>query len=143
LRKYFIIIIALTLGTLFSISPVSAQQRKVNNLPTYDRQPYHFGFILATNQLLFTVKTVDNMSSIKFNALQTPDFPADSSFVYELTGIGRPGFTIGILGNLRLGDNTDLRFIPALSFGERALNYNILTYRNGEGKFVEIQKNIR
>ena len=142
MRKKIVIIIALFLGTLYNINTVSAQQKKVFNLPTYDRQPYHFGFILASNQLLFTIKTVDNMSSIKFNAAQTPDFPADSSFVYELTGIGRPGFTIGILGNLRLGDNTDLRFIPSLSFGERALNYNILTYRNGEGKFVEIEKNI-
>ncbi len=142
MRKIIIIVIALGLGLFYNTNSVSAQQRKVNNLPTYDRQPYHFGFILATNQLLFTIKTVDNMSSVKFDAMQTPDFPADSSFVYELTGIGRPGFTIGILGNLRVGDNTDLRFIPALSFGERALNYNILTYRDGEGKFVEIEKNI-
>lgn len=142
MRNKIVIIIALFLGALYNINTVSAQQRKVHNLPTYDLQSYHFGFILATNQLLFTVKTVDNMSSIKFDAVQTPDFPADSSFVYELTGIGRPGFTIGILSNLRLGKNTDLRFIPALSFGERALNYNILAYRDGEGKFVEIQKNI-
>ena len=142
MRKHFVIIIALVLGTLLNINTISAQQQKVQNQPNYDLDPYHFGFILAGNQLLFSVKTVDNMSSIKFNALQTPDFPADSSYVYELTGIGRPGFTIGILGNLRLGKNTDLRFIPSLLFGERALNYNILTYRNGEGKFVEIQKNI-
>ena len=142
MRKKIFIALAILVGTLFIVNSSWAQQRKVLNLPTYDQNPYHFGFILAGNQMLFSIKTVDNMSSINFNAAQTPDFPADSSFVYELTGIGRPGFTIGILGNLRLGNNTDLRFIPALSFGERALNYNILTYRNGESKFVEIQKNI-
>ena len=41
----------------------NAQKRKVLNLPSYDQQPYHFGFILGINHMLFTVKPVDNKSS--------------------------------------------------------------------------------
>ncbi len=142
MRKIILLAAIILSGILLAPATGVAQHAKVLNLPTYDQKPYHFGFILGVNQMLFTVKTVDNMSDIKFSPAQSPDFPADSSYVYNLTSVGRPGFTIGILANLRLGNNTDLRIVPALSFGERALNYNILAYKNGEKKFVEIEKNI-
>lgn len=106
-----------------------AQKRKVLNLPEYDQQPYHFGFILAANNMLFTVKPIDNLPFIMWHEDQIPDIPgADSLLVYEVTSKGTPGFSIGILGNLRLGRYIDLRFVPALSFGERMLNYSTLTF---------------
>jgi len=40
------------------------------------------------------------------------------------------GFNIGIISNLRLGNYTDLRFLPTLSFGERILEYTIKTDSN-------------
>lgn len=120
----------------------NAQKRKVLNLPTYDQQQYHFGFILGINHMLFSVKPVDNLPYIKWNPEQSPDVFGDSLYVYSVTSTPTPGFSVGILANLRLGKYTDLRFIPALSFGERLLNYNILRYRNGEPLFVEIRKSI-
>ncbi len=142
MKKQFLIVVTIITSILFVVNTASAQRQVVLNYPNYDLEPYHFGFILAGNQMLFSVKTVDNMSTINFTPAQTPDFPADSSFVYEVNSIGRPGFTIGVLANLRLGKNTDLRLIPALSFGERALTYNILTWKSGKEKFIEIEKNI-
>lgn len=119
-----------------------AQKRQVLNLPTYDIQPYHFGFILGINHMLFSVKTVDNLPSIKWDSDQSPDVFGDSMYVYSVTSSPTPGFSVGILANLRLGKFTDLRFIPTLAFGERLLNYNILRYRNGEKLFVDVQKSI-
>ncbi len=120
----------------------NAQRRKVNNLPTYDENLYHFGFILGVNHMLFTVKTVDDLPNIKWETDQSPDVFGDSLYVYGVTSSPTPGFSVGILANLRTGRYTDLRFIPTLSFGERLLNYTILRYRNGEPLFVEIQKSI-
>lgn len=119
-----------------------AQKRKVLNLPEYDQQPYHFGFILAANNMLFTIKPVDNLPFIKWEADQSPDIIADSLYVYEITSNGTPGFSIGILGSLRIGKYTDLRFVPALSFGERMINYGILTYKDGESSYIEVEKSI-
>ncbi len=120
----------------------NAQRRKVLNLPSYDQNQYHFGFILGINHLLFTVKPTDNLSFIKWNPDQSPDVFGDSMYVYSVTSTPTPGFSVGILANLRLGKYTDLRFVPSLLFGERLLNFNILRYRNGEPLFVEIQKSI-
>ena len=36
-----------------------------------------------------------------------------------------PGFTVGIVTNLRLTEYLDLRFLPGMSFGDRKLVYNI------------------
>lgn len=108
-----------------------AQKRKVLNLPEYDQQPYHFGFILAANNMLFAIKPVDNLAFIKWDPEQSDFINTDSLYVYEITSNGTPGFSIGILGNLRIGRYTDLRFVPALSFGERMINYSIIAYKDG------------
>ncbi len=126
----------------------TAQRRKVLNLPSYDQSPYHFGFILGLNHMLFAVKPVDNLSSIKWDSDQSPDVFGDSMYVYSVTSTPTPGFSVGILANLRLGKNTDLRFIPTLLFGERILNYEILRYKTNsetgevEKLMVGIQKSI-
>ncbi len=134
-------IVLLVLIMAFATNSFS-QQNKVLNLQSYDQQPYHFGFILAANEMSFSVKTVDNLQSIKWTTDQSPDIFADSLYVYEVTSQGTPGFSIGILGNLRLNKSVDLRFVPTLSFGERLLNYNILAYENGDSSFIDVEKSI-
>ncbi len=52
------------------------------------------------------------------------------------------GFTVGIVGNLRLGNHLDLRLIPSLTFGERYLDYRILKFRNGDAELIDIRKNV-
>jgi hypothetical protein len=117
-------------------------QRKVINLPTYDYARYHFGFILAVNQLNFTVKTRDNLSQIMYDSTQSPDIFADSLRILAVDSDPTLGFTIGIVGNLRIGKYFDLRFIPSLSFGERYLNYTFLRFFNGTQSVVDIKKSV-
>ncbi len=121
---------------------VQGQSQKVLNLPAYNQQNYHFGFILAVNQMLFTVKPIANLQNHKFTTDESPDIYADSLFVYEITSSPTPGFSIGILANLLIGRYGDLRFVPSLSFGERILNYSILTYKNDSSFMVNTQKSV-
>ncbi|MFK5857358.1 MAG: porin family protein [Bacteroidota bacterium] len=138
-----LVIFSALLFLLLSVSiNTNAQKRKVLNLPAYDQNQYHFGFILGINHMLFTVKPVNNLSYIKWDSDQSPDVFGDSLYVYSVTSTPTPGFSVGILANLRLGKYTDLRFIPSLLFGERIVNYNILRYKDGIPLFVEIQKSI-
>ena len=48
---------------------------------------------------------------------------ADTLFI--LKSQEQKGFNLGIVSNFRLGRNTDLRFLPTLSFAERDINYTI------------------
>ena len=131
----FLILVGITID-------VQAQRRKVLNLPSYDESPYHFGFILGINNMLFSINTADNLPNKKWSTDQSPDVYGDSLYVYSVTSNSTPGFSVGILANLRMGKYTDLRLIPTLTFGERIFNFNILRYRNGEPLFVEVKKSV-
>ncbi len=116
----------------------NAQHRKVRNLTGYDDAPYHFGFILGMNHMLFTIKTVPEFQNVKYygSLNQIPDVFADSGNLYGVGHNPNYGFTIGIVSNLRINDNLDLRFIPSLSFGERDIKYHIM------GSFLGVHDSI-
>ena len=92
------------------------------NLPNYDRKPVHFGFLLGINSMDFKITP---------RAIQ-----ADTLFI--LKSQDQEGFNLGIVSNFRLGRNTDLRFLPTLSFAERDINYTIEI----DGDLEEIKKDI-
>lgn len=92
------------------------------NLPNYDRKPVHFGFLVGLNSMDFKITA---------NAIQ-----ADTLFVIKSQN--QKGFNLGIVSNFRLGRNTDLRFLPTLSFAERDIIYTIEV----EGELEEIKKDI-
>jgi hypothetical protein len=119
-----------------------AQARKIENLPTYDQSKYHFGFTLAVNQMHFTIQPVEGLNFLRFDANQSSEINADSAYIYSIENQPSFGFTVGIIANLRLGEYSDLRFLPSLSFGERTLNYRFLKYRAGVPDVIEIDKNV-
>jgi hypothetical protein len=119
-----------------------AQTRKVENMPTYDYSKYHFGFILAVNQMFFTIKPIENLHLTMFDSIAAKEINADSALIYSILGTPSFGFTVGIVSNLRLGNYFDLRFIPSLSFGERYIDYRFLKFRDGEKTIVDQRKNI-
>ncbi len=92
------------------------------NLPNYDRKPIHFGFLVGLNSMDFKITA---------NAIQ-----ADTLFIIKSQN--QKGFNLGIVSNFRLGRNTDLRFLPTLSFAERDIIYTIEV----EGELEEIKKDI-
>ncbi|MCD4725813.1 MAG: hypothetical protein K8R63_13330, partial [Bacteroidales bacterium] len=119
IRYISILIIALI---ILPAGKATSQDRGVMNLPAYNNAPYHFGFILAINQMHFTVKMKDGFQNYTYDSLQSPDIYADSMNLLNVTSDPTMGFTVGIVGNLRLGKYFDLRFVPSLAFGERNIN---------------------
>ena len=142
--KPVILKLLILLTLVFSISPkAEAQRLKVRNLGNYDLAPYHFGFILGMNEMLFSIKTRPGFQDVSYYALQTPDLYADSSKLYGLEHKPSFGFTIGIVSNLRINDLMDLRFVPSLSFGERDLQYSVLIHFDNEEKLTLINKKLQ
>lgn len=83
-----------------------AQPRKLMNRPYIDQRPFHYGFHagLHVQDIEFT-----NNGYIDANGNQWfADVPN-----YD------PGFTVGILGELKLHNNIALRVIPTMHFGEK------------------------
>lgn len=106
----------------------SAQRRVVMNLPKFDMEPYHFGFILAANQMQLNWKPVDGYQDKIWNKnIDAPDidYNATNIRISEIQTQPVPGFSVGIVGNLRLSQFFDLRFIPTLALGDRSISYFI------------------
>lgn len=107
---------------------IKAQKKSPINLPFYDHEPHHYGFILGYNQMLLSTDFIDNYQNLKHESLELPStssLPNKPFYVYEIIPQIGHGFTVGIVGNLRLAKYFDLRFIPSLSFGNRKVVYKI------------------
>jgi hypothetical protein len=125
-----------------------SQSKQVPNKPDYDNAPYHFGFLLGINEMLFTVKTTPGYPNRTYynNALEhsIPDQNSDSANLFNVEAQPTLGFVIGIVGNLRLGEYFDVRFTPSLTFGERNLDYTILNYNGSNApEMINVTKNIQ
>lgn len=92
---------------------VYGQRIKVRNLEKYDKQRLHFGFLLGFNTTDFRVTRADDF------------YRSDS--VLTLEADGKAGFNLGIIVNLGLTNNLDLRFVPDLAFSQRDLIYKMTT----------------
>ena len=123
-------------------SSVSAQTKKPMNLRNYDNQPYHFGFILGYNQMSYSFNYIDNYQKKKhyYTGSQEPEIQKDTCYVRSIESKPNPGFTVGVVGNMRLGRYFDLRFIPSLNFGTRTITYHI--YNEDRDLYIEYNKSI-
>lgn len=104
------------------------------NLPNYDNKPIHFGFLIGLNTLDFKLTPVANIE--------------DELFVIQSQN--QKGFNLGVVSNMRLGNNLDFRFIPTLSLAERRILYTlndntVLTNENKkiESTFIEFPISIK
>lgn len=113
---------------IFSFHSVSAQKVKPLNLAGYDKEKLHFGFSLGVNKADFVLYPAS--ASVK------PDS------VLSANAIPDWGFNLGIISDLRLHDYATLRFLPALTFQDRAIEYLIhpTTSVNPDTFYVEKKK---
>ena len=99
------------LATLCFLPAANAQFNQGKNLNYRDFQSknYYFGITLGYNQSDFKI-------------YHSKDFILSDSFARAESVTG-PGFNLGIVSNLRVGEYFDLRFLPTLSFVERNIRY--------------------
>jgi hypothetical protein len=120
----------------------------VLNMPNYDHENLlHFGFVLGVNQSLVTIKPIPDLASRFFDSTYLDDerlLPLpDSARVLAVNSSPGIGFVISIVANMQMSRHFELQFVPSLSFGDRKITYNILSYRGGDSLIQDpIGKNI-
>jgi len=119
-------------------------QKGLQNLKEYDYEPYHFGFLLAYNQMGFAIKVDNSQLNKTFPSTEFENSNSKTALLKSAEPNSTTGFTIGIIGNLRVAEHFDLRFIPSLSFGERNIIYNYST-QSTQGKIdtLLLEKSIK
>lgn len=96
----------------------SAQQQRWGG--GVDDEVIHFGFTfqyVSSEYKIFKKPEWRN----PFYDDETSSFVTDS--LYSISSPVSPGFGLGFVTNLRIGDHADLRFTPGLVFSDRLLDY--------------------
>lgn len=118
---------------LFFSLPAKSQDRIVINMPRYDEERFHFGFVLGGNLSYLTIRPVPDMQTRFWDASYLPDFLVSGQTgakVFSIQSSSTPGFVISIVSDMKIGTLFNLRFIPSLSFGDRNLIYSVLVSRS-------------
>jgi hypothetical protein len=96
---------------LFIHLSLSAQKKKpINIIPVlWEEKRLHFGFSLGFNAMDFNITpSQSNM---------------DADSLYPEVSILNPGINIQIVSGYRPSDYLEIRFLPGVSFGQRAIRY--------------------
>jgi len=86
---------------------IFGQREKIENLPSFDKNRIHFGFYLGLNQ---------NDYKINYKISDYPDA--------EIESVADFGFNVGLIADLKLHKNINLRFEPGLISNTKTLYFN-------------------
>ena len=94
---------------------LQAQERKVQNRPYIDERKFHYGFLLGLH-----------MQDIELENNGYVDPETGEQWYAEIDNYS-PGFTVGVLGDLRLNKYLSLRVSPTIHFGQKHAVYHSQT----------------
>lgn len=104
MKKILLIFSILLLLPLVAV----AQERKVQNKPYIDYRRLHYGFFVGTH--------LQDMEFVN-NGYVTPEGEAWYADIAEYN----PGFSVGVLADLRLSTHFSLRALPTMHFGQNSI----------------------
>jgi hypothetical protein len=107
--------------------------KKTRNYMSFSNKPYYFGITLGYN-------------TSGYKVFRSEEFILHDS-ITSISSPRGPGFNLGIVTNLKMGEDFDLRFLPTLSFADRRLSYTTLSgvedVKRIESVFVELPFQVR
>ena len=117
---------------------IHAQSRKIIYLQKYNSEPYHFGFLLGVNFMDYTlVLKEDYQNTIHPKSEYSKKIDDQYGFsnnqfdhfrILNVESYNPPGFSVGVIGDKRLGDYFNLRFCPTLSLSSKFVQYETQLY---------------
>ena len=104
---------------LLAATAFFAQTERVEYIPTFDRKLIHYGFYLGINQNDFKLNFTDKQ-------IPNPDFPGSFYDKPNATVVVNGGFNVGLIADLRLHKNLNLRLEPGLVSNTKKIVFNHL-----------------
>lgn len=100
----------------FSYLPISGQNKTKENIPDYDDQWIHYGFLMSGHTSQYRIKYNESFT--------LPQYDSIHSIIPDKLG----GFKLGFVINMYMFQYLDFRILPTVGFYE-----NTLTYRFTDG----------
>ena len=109
MRKLTILLLTLTFAFT---SATYAQRRTVQNKPYIDYRKFHYGFLFGVHSQGISF---ENNGYIE---------PTTGEQWYADVDNYSPGFSVGVLGEMRLNTYLSLRLVPTLHFGQKHVSFH-------------------
>lgn len=106
---------------------VQGQQRKVQNKPYIDLRPMHFGIQLGLNM------QDAEMRNVGWQTIALPDEDGVERLVLTDVDSWNPGFSVGVVADMRLSQHLALRLSPTMHFGSKHLVFRDFQDLNDAG----------
>ena len=104
-----ILFVLLMLAPIFGTGSLFAQERKIQNRPFLDDRVWHYGFLVGLNiqdlSLANNGLPYINNGVVEYWYADVPEYT--------------PGFSVGVLGELKANDWLSVRIIPTMHFGDK------------------------
>ena len=126
----------LTLLCLF-VTTGQAQTRTIQNRPYTDLRRLHFGVLVGLHLQDIDLKNV-GPQLITFDDGAT----TEKTIVCD-NDRWNAGFSVGVLGDLRLSKHFNLRFTPTMHFGAKHLTFRNLTDVDEYGRPIEVTQDMK
>lgn len=116
---------------------VMAQDRTVQNRPYTDLRTFHFGVLVGSH-----VQDIEFVNAGP-QTITNEDGTTSTTMVSTDQDRWDPGFTVGVLGEMRLSTYLQFRIAPAMYFGTRHLTFKNYTSTDEDGMPTEKRQELK
>ena len=131
--SHYILLVLLILTTT---ATATAQERKAQNKPYIDLRPLHFGILVGLHMQDIELQNVGPQP------ITTADGTTTRTVLVDQDN-WNPGFTVGVLANLRLNDHFNLRVSPSMHFGAKHLVFRDFDHLTESGHPSETTQDMK
>ena len=132
--KRTLTILVITLACM--LTAVAQSDRRVQYKPYIDLRPMHFGILIGAHLQDLEMENVDLQNITDDNGNVTKLIVCDADR-------WSPGFSVGVLTELRLHDNFALRISPTMHFGAKHLTFTDLQNTDAAGKPIKQTQDLK
>ena len=118
---------------------LAAQTRKVQNRPYIDMRRWHYGFLFGTH--------MQDLEFVHNGYIHTLEDGTQESWFADVPSY-TPGFSVGVLGELRMTEYLSLRIIPTMYFGDKAVtfreqNSGVMEYQAIKSTYLSVPVDVK
>ena len=114
-----------------------AQQRHVQHKPYIDLRPLHFGIVVGTH-----LQDIE-FENVGLQTLVDEEGNVSERLIMTECDKWNPGFSVGVLAELRLHENFALRFTPSMHFGAKHLTFHDMLNLDEEGRPLKTTQDLK
>lgn len=118
-------------------SQAMAQERTVENRPYTDLRPFHFGVLIGTHVQDLEFENMGPSTYINADGIENPCYVTVDQDRWDA------GFTVGVLGEVRLCKSFQFRIAPAMYFGSHHLTFQNFMEKDGAGNAIVEKQEIK